>query len=104
MFKITTASEERICIQPYVLYVSVGSVQTQLSVGAVQNPDSQKQVVSKGNFRGCLENLLYNSLNLIQLVKHKDHQVKVKVSSLSRTRSNQCTQGHHVDPSSDLLW
>uniref|UniRef100_A0A671VYG4 Contactin associated protein like 3 n=1 Tax=Sparus aurata TaxID=8175 RepID=A0A671VYG4_SPAAU len=53
-------------------------VQIPLSVGAVQNPDSQKQVVSKGNFRGCLENLLYNSLNLIQLVKHKDHQVKVK--------------------------
>uniref|UniRef100_A0A671W0E2 Contactin associated protein like 3 n=1 Tax=Sparus aurata TaxID=8175 RepID=A0A671W0E2_SPAAU len=52
----------------------------QLSVGAVQNPDSQKQVVSKGNFRGCLENLLYNSLNLIQLVKHKDHQVKGNVT------------------------
>ncbi|XP_036938988.1 contactin-associated protein-like 4 isoform X1 [Acanthopagrus latus] len=50
----------------------------QLSVGAVQSRDSQKQVVSKGNFHGCLENLLYNGLNLIQLVKHKDHQVKVK--------------------------
>ncbi|XP_073347320.1 contactin-associated protein-like 4 [Pagrus major] len=50
----------------------------QLSVGAVQSLDSQKQVVSKRNFHGCLENLLYNGLNLIQLVKHKDHQVKVK--------------------------
>ncbi|XP_041804256.1 contactin-associated protein-like 4 [Chelmon rostratus] len=49
----------------------------QLTVGAVQSLRSQKPVVSNRNFHGCLENLLYNGLNLIQLVKHKDHQVTV---------------------------
>ncbi|KAM7400104.1 hypothetical protein PAMA_004687 [Pampus argenteus] len=39
----------------------------QLSVG----------VLSKRNFHGCLENLLYNGLNLIERAKHKDHQVTV---------------------------
>ncbi|KAM7400115.1 hypothetical protein PAMA_004694 [Pampus argenteus] len=34
-------------------------------------------VLSKRNFHGCLENLLYNGLNLIELAKHKDHQVTV---------------------------
>ncbi|KAE8290556.1 Contactin-associated protein-like 4 Cell recognition molecule Caspr4 Precursor [Larimichthys crocea] len=48
----------------------------QLSVGALQS--SQKPVISKMNFHGCLENLLYNDLNLIQLVKHKDHRATVK--------------------------
>lgn len=52
----------------------------QLSVGAVQDLGSQKPVVSKRNFHGCLENLLYNGLNLIELAKHKDHQVTVVVS------------------------
>ncbi|XP_070775361.1 contactin-associated protein-like 4 [Enoplosus armatus] len=49
----------------------------QLSVGAVQDLGSQKPVVSKRNFHGCLENLLYNGLNLIELAKHIDHQVTV---------------------------
>ncbi|KAM9349240.1 contactin-associated protein-like 4 [Symphorus nematophorus] len=49
----------------------------QLSIGAVQSPSSQKPVVSKRNFHGCLENLLYNGLNLIELVKNKEHQVTV---------------------------
>ncbi|XP_074508368.1 contactin-associated protein-like 4 isoform X2 [Sebastes fasciatus] len=43
----------------------------QLSVGAVQG------LVSKRNFHGCLENLLYNGLNLIELAKHNDRQVTV---------------------------
>ncbi|KAA8587883.1 hypothetical protein FQN60_016745, partial [Etheostoma spectabile] len=47
----------------------------QLSVGAVHV--SQKPEVSKRNFYGCLENLLYNKLNLIELAKHKDHHVTV---------------------------
>ncbi|XP_027147664.1 contactin-associated protein-like 4 isoform X1 [Larimichthys crocea] len=42
----------------------------QLSVGAVQR--SQKL-----NFHGCLENLLYNDLNLIELAKNNDQQVTV---------------------------
>ncbi|KAM9844451.1 contactin-associated protein-like 4 [Aulostomus maculatus] len=42
-----------------------------LSVGAEQKP------VSKRNFHGCLENLLYNSFNLIELAKHNGRQVTV---------------------------
>ncbi|XP_060901413.1 contactin-associated protein-like 4 [Labrus mixtus] len=49
----------------------------QLSVGAVHDVGSQKPVVSKRNFQGCLENLQYNGRNLIELAKHKDHQVTV---------------------------
>ncbi|KAI3374651.1 hypothetical protein L3Q82_021221 [Scortum barcoo] len=49
----------------------------QLSVGAVQDLISQKPVVLKRNFYGCLENLLYNNLNLIELAKHKDQEVTV---------------------------
>ncbi|KAM4605720.1 contactin-associated protein-like 4 [Polymixia lowei] len=49
----------------------------QLSVGTVQVHDSQRPVFSKRNFYGCLENLLYNNLNLIDLVKHNNHQVTV---------------------------
>lgn len=52
-------------------------VPIQLSVGAVH---SQKLAVSKKNFHGCLENLLYNGLNLIELAKNKDNQVTVMVS------------------------
>uniref|UniRef100_A0A8C4FBJ9 Contactin associated protein like 3 n=1 Tax=Dicentrarchus labrax TaxID=13489 RepID=A0A8C4FBJ9_DICLA len=52
----------------------------QLRVGAVQSPDSQETVASKRNFHGCLENLLYNGLNLIELVKHKDHRVTGNVT------------------------
>ncbi|XP_034559128.1 contactin-associated protein-like 4 [Notolabrus celidotus] len=48
-----------------------------LSVGAVQSLGAQKSIASKKNFHGCLENLQHNSLNLIELVKHKDHQVTV---------------------------
>uniref|UniRef100_A0A3Q3S3R8 Contactin-associated protein-like 4 n=1 Tax=Mastacembelus armatus TaxID=205130 RepID=A0A3Q3S3R8_9TELE len=44
----------------------------ELSVGAVQN-----LVISRSNYHGCLENLLYNDLNLIELVKNSDHQVTV---------------------------
>uniref|UniRef100_A0A3Q3MQZ2 Contactin-associated protein like 5-3-like n=1 Tax=Labrus bergylta TaxID=56723 RepID=A0A3Q3MQZ2_9LABR len=40
----------------------------------------QKQIASKRNFHGCLENLQFNGLNLIELVKHKYHQVTVMVS------------------------
>ncbi|XP_059200151.1 contactin-associated protein-like 4 [Centropristis striata] len=49
----------------------------QLNVGAVQSLSSTKPVLSKRNFHGCLENLLYNGLKLIELAKHKNHQVTV---------------------------
>ncbi|KAM9350204.1 contactin-associated protein-like 4 [Symphorus nematophorus] len=44
----------------------------QLSVGAVQDFGSQKP---KRSFHGCLENLLYNGINLIELAKNNDRQV-----------------------------
>ncbi|XP_030607295.1 contactin-associated protein-like 4 isoform X2 [Archocentrus centrarchus] len=49
----------------------------QLSLGAVQGEVSQKPVTSKRNFHGCLENLLYNGHNLIELAKNKDQQVHI---------------------------
>uniref|UniRef100_A0A668A0U8 Contactin associated protein like 3 n=1 Tax=Myripristis murdjan TaxID=586833 RepID=A0A668A0U8_9TELE len=49
----------------------------QLSVGTLHNLGSHKPVVSKRNFHGCLENLFYNGLNLIDLAKHNDHQATV---------------------------
>lgn len=56
-------------------------VPIQLSVGAVQELGSQKPVIPKRNFHGCLENLLYNGISLIELAKHNDHQVTVAVST-----------------------
>ncbi|XP_028283229.1 contactin-associated protein-like 4 [Parambassis ranga] len=47
----------------------------QLIVGAVQGLSS-KPVDSKMSFHGCLENLLYNGHNLVELAKH-EHQVTV---------------------------
>uniref|UniRef100_A0A3P9HT78 Contactin associated protein like 3 n=1 Tax=Oryzias latipes TaxID=8090 RepID=A0A3P9HT78_ORYLA len=45
----------------------------QLSVGASQRPDFFKE-----NFHGCLENLLYHDLNLIELSKHRDPQTSLQ--------------------------
>uniref|UniRef100_A0A667X1L7 Contactin associated protein like 3 n=1 Tax=Myripristis murdjan TaxID=586833 RepID=A0A667X1L7_9TELE len=51
----------------------------QLSVGAGRGHSSQRPVVSNRNFHGCLENLLYNGLTLIDLAKQKDQRVTVAV-------------------------
>uniref|UniRef100_A0A3Q4I1I8 Contactin-associated protein-like 4-like n=1 Tax=Neolamprologus brichardi TaxID=32507 RepID=A0A3Q4I1I8_NEOBR len=56
----------------------------QLSLGAVQSEVSQKPVTSKKNFNGCLENLLYNGHNLIELAKNKKQQVTISVYLCSR--------------------
>ncbi|XP_037537324.1 contactin-associated protein-like 4 [Nematolebias whitei] len=45
----------------------------QMSVGAAQN-----SAISKKNFQGCLENLLFNSINLIELTKHRNQRVAVQ--------------------------
>uniref|UniRef100_A0A3P8TT37 Contactin associated protein like 3 n=1 Tax=Amphiprion percula TaxID=161767 RepID=A0A3P8TT37_AMPPE len=45
-----------------------------------QGFSSQKSLVSKRNFQGCLENLLYNGHNLIELAKNNDHQGNVTFS------------------------
>uniref|UniRef100_A0A669CD98 Contactin-associated protein-like 4 n=1 Tax=Oreochromis niloticus TaxID=8128 RepID=A0A669CD98_ORENI len=42
-----------------------------------QSEVSQKPVTSKKNFNGCLENLLYNGHNLIELAKNKKQQVTI---------------------------
>ncbi|XP_035503829.2 contactin-associated protein-like 4 isoform X2 [Scophthalmus maximus] len=47
----------------------------QLSVGAAQSHGLQKPILSNRNFHGCLENLLYNDLNLINLAEQNNHQV-----------------------------
>ncbi|XP_031715309.1 contactin-associated protein-like 4 isoform X1 [Anarrhichthys ocellatus] len=49
----------------------------QLSLGAVQSHGLQKPVLSNRNFHGCMENLLYNDLNLIHLAKRNNHQASV---------------------------
>lgn len=52
----------------------------QLSLGAVQGHGLQKPILSNRNFHGCLENLLFNDLNLIDLAKQNSPQVTVMVS------------------------
>ncbi|XP_056452133.1 contactin-associated protein-like 4 [Gadus chalcogrammus] len=48
----------------------------QLSVGAASERSVHKGL-SDGHFLGCLENLLYNDLNLVELLKHNSPQVTV---------------------------
>lgn len=52
-----------------------------MSVGANHDFGSQRSVGSYGGFHGCLENLNYNGLNLIDLAERKVPQVTVKVMS-----------------------
>lgn len=59
--------------------VNVHWLIVKLSVGAVQTHGLQKPVLSSRNFYGCLENLIYNDLNLIDLAKKNNHQVSVMV-------------------------
>uniref|UniRef100_A0A665XFI1 Contactin associated protein like 3 n=1 Tax=Echeneis naucrates TaxID=173247 RepID=A0A665XFI1_ECHNA len=53
----------------------------QLSFGTVQSITSTKSGMSARSFHGCLENVLYNGLNLIERTKQSDQQVTVTVSS-----------------------
>ncbi|XP_061594639.1 contactin-associated protein-like 4 [Cololabis saira] len=48
-----------------------------LSVAAVQSHGLQKPILPNRNFHGCLENLIYNDLNLIDLAKRSSTQVIV---------------------------
>lgn len=52
----------------------------QMSVGADQGLGSRRTVESHRNFHGCLENLVYNSVNLVDLAKEEDQRVTVKVN------------------------
>ncbi|KAK2822855.1 hypothetical protein Q5P01_022920 [Channa striata] len=47
----------------------------QLVVGAAPSLDSEKPASFRRNFHGCLENLLFNDLSVIQLAKTNNHQV-----------------------------
>lgn len=53
----------------------------QMSVGAIHSFGSQRSEGSQEGFHGCLENLNYNGLNLIDLAKRKVQQVIPKVMS-----------------------
>uniref|UniRef100_A0A8C6PDK8 Contactin associated protein like 3 n=1 Tax=Nothobranchius furzeri TaxID=105023 RepID=A0A8C6PDK8_NOTFU len=46
----------------------------ELSFGAVESL-LQKTIISSRNFHGCLENLQFNGLNLLELAKVNDHRV-----------------------------
>ncbi|XP_023278139.1 contactin-associated protein-like 5, partial [Seriola lalandi dorsalis] len=50
----------------------------QMSVGAEQGLGSLRSVGSNRNFHGCLENLVYNGVNLADLAKQRDQRVSVK--------------------------
>ncbi|XP_036980864.1 contactin-associated protein-like 4 isoform X1 [Acanthopagrus latus] len=50
----------------------------QMSVGADRVLGSWRSVGSHRNFKGCLENLVYNGVNLVDLAKQKDQRVTVK--------------------------
>lgn len=52
----------------------------QLSAGAAQNHGLQKPILPNRNFHGCMENLLYNDLSLIKLVKQSSPHVTAVVS------------------------
>lgn len=52
-----------------------------MSVGANHAFGPQRSAGSYGGFHGCLENLSYNGMNLIDLAKRKVPQVTVKVTN-----------------------
>lgn len=53
----------------------------QMSVGTNHSFGSQRSARAHGGFHGCLENLYYNGLNLIDLAKRKVQQVTLMVMS-----------------------
>lgn len=52
----------------------------QISLGVVHGQGLQKPILSSRTFHGCLENVLYNELNLIDVAKKSNQQVSVVVS------------------------
>uniref|UniRef100_A0A669CS64 Contactin-associated protein-like 4 n=1 Tax=Oreochromis niloticus TaxID=8128 RepID=A0A669CS64_ORENI len=59
------------------LTVDKHTERVQIPADFIQSEVSQKPVTSKKNFNGCLENLLYNGHNLIELAKNKKQQVTI---------------------------
>ncbi|CAL8366229.1 unnamed protein product [Boreogadus saida] len=65
------------CIGFYYVYYRCSPFHlSELSVGAAPEGSGHKGL-SDGHFLGCLENLLYNDLNLVELLKHNSPQVTV---------------------------
>lgn len=54
----------------------------QLSFGGIPVP-SKPGTFLKKNFHGCIENLYYNGVNIIDLAKRRKHQIYTVVSPLS---------------------
>lgn len=52
----------------------------QVSVGAGRGP--RRAVGGSGHFHGCLENLVYNGVNLLELAEKKDQRVTAEVNWL----------------------
>lgn len=55
---------------------------SQMSVGADLSLGSWRSVGSNRNFHGCLENLLYNGVSLVELAKQRDQRVTEKVNEM----------------------
>ncbi|XP_045927404.1 contactin-associated protein-like 4 [Micropterus dolomieu] len=72
----------------------------QMSVGADQGHGSRRSVSPHRNFHGCLENLVYNALNLVDLAKQNDHRVTVKSTHID---SIPCLPGRSFSPDSQHL-
>uniref|UniRef100_A0A8C9ZLR2 Contactin associated protein like 3 n=1 Tax=Sander lucioperca TaxID=283035 RepID=A0A8C9ZLR2_SANLU len=51
-----------------------------MSVGAEQGLGSRRSIGPNRNFHGCLENLVYNGVNLVDLAKQKDQRGNVTFS------------------------
>lgn len=62
------------------IIIACFEITVQLTVAAVQSHGLQKPILSNRNFHGCLENLLYSDINLIDLAKHGSSQVAIVVS------------------------
>uniref|UniRef100_A0A3Q4HRZ6 Contactin-associated protein-like 4-like n=1 Tax=Neolamprologus brichardi TaxID=32507 RepID=A0A3Q4HRZ6_NEOBR len=59
------------------IIIACFGITVQLTVAAVQSHGLQKPILSNRNFHGCLENLLYSDINLIDLAKHGSSQVAI---------------------------
>ncbi|KAF7659846.1 hypothetical protein LDENG_00291450 [Lucifuga dentata] len=76
---ITVDRSIRVQISQRLTHWDHEQVHVCMSVGAGQDlSGSQGSADSNRNFHGCLENLLYDGLNLIDLVRQKDQWVTVK--------------------------
>ena len=55
----------------------------QMSVGSDRGTGPRRSAGPNRNFHGCLENLLYNGVNLVDLAKQGDQRVTAEVNCLT---------------------